>query len=268
MEKKLKKPTWYYIGGIFFLLGLIAVIQIQASFKRTLLILIYAILSVLLFFIAYKKNLKYNEQKGLTNNDLKNNMKIYIGLVIGIVILGIVVNIQSNITFPIIMLILAVFFFYFVIKGIKIQKEVNEKLKNDGYNFLTKIEIGKYLGGHPDIDEPTIGTILFPKDNKLEILVEAKFKLPIKKGEIENRFIKNITVEDQSTVEKRVTVGRLLMTGIFAFAWKKKNINELAYLTIEWNDGKFEHETIFEMNGKGAMQNANTARNKLIKIIR
>ena len=66
-------------------------------------------------------------------------------------------------TFAIIMLILAVFFFYFGIKGIQKQKEIIEKLKKDGYDNLTKIETGKYIGGHPDIDESISNTVIYPK---------------------------------------------------------------------------------------------------------
>jgi hypothetical protein len=154
------------------------------------------------------------------------------------------------------------------ISGSKKQKENNEKLKKLGYSLDTKIDTGKYVGGHPDINDTIPKTIIFPKDDRLEIMLEAPMALPIKKGDIENSFIKNILAEDQSTVEKRVTVGRLLMTGIFAFAWKKKKKNELAYLTIEWNDGRFDHETIFEFEGVGSMQNANTARNKIMKAVR
>ena len=159
----------------------------------------------------------------------------------------------------------------FVIMGIsgsKKQKENDAKLVDLGYSLETKIETGKYVAGHPDINEAIQKTSIFPKDNKLVIMLEAPMAIPIKKGDIENSFIKNILAEDQSTVEKRVTVGRLLMTGIFAFAWKKKKKTELAYLTIEWNDGKFDHETIFEFEGVGSMQNANTARNKIIKIVK
>lgn len=159
----------------------------------------------------------------------------------------------------------------FVILGItgsKKQEENNEKLKNLGYSLYTKIDTGKYVGGHPYINDAIPKTIIFPKDGILEIMLDAPMALPIKKGNIQNSYIKNILAEDQSTVEKRVTVGRLLMTGIFAFAWKKKKKNELAYLTIEWNDGRFDHETIFEFEGVGSMQNANTARNKIMKAVR
>ncbi|HUW06997.1 MAG TPA: hypothetical protein VMW01_12125 [Williamwhitmania sp.] len=148
------------------------------------------------------------------------------------------------------------------------QKENNAKLTELGYSLDAKVDIGKYVAGHPDINDAIPKTSIFPKDNKLEIMLETPMAMPVKKGEIENQFIKNILAEDLSTVEKRVTVGRLLMTGIFAFALKKKKKNELAYLTIEWNDGRFDHETIFEFEGAGAMQNANTARNKIIKIVR
>jgi hypothetical protein len=152
--------------------------------------------------------------------------------------------------------------------GRKKQEENNAKLVELGYSIETKIETGKYVAGHPDINDSIPKTLIFPKDNKLEIMLETPMEMPSKKGEIENSLVKNILAEDQSTIEKRITAGRLLMTGVFAFAWKKKKINELAYLTIEWNDGKFDHQTIFEFEGVGSMQNANTARNKLIKLIR
>lgn len=148
------------------------------------------------------------------------------------------------------------------------EKEINSKLVELGYSQDNKIDTGKYIAGHPDINGTILNTSIFPKDNKLEIMLETPMEMPEKKGEIEYTLIKNILAEDQSTIEKRVTVGRLLMTGIFAFALKKKTKNELAYLTIEWNDGKFDHETIFEFEGAGAMQSANTARNKVIKKVR
>ena len=57
-----------------------------------------------------------------------------------------------------------------------------------------------------------------------------------------------------------------MLTGVFAFAWKKKTKHELAYITIYWNDGKFDHETIFEFEGRNAMTRANSSRNKLINL--
>jgi hypothetical protein len=161
-----------------------------------------------------------------------------------------------------------VLFILLVITSSQKEQENNAKLTKLGYSLDMKIETGKYVAGHPDINDAITKTSIFPKNDKLVIMLEAPMAMPVRKAEIANSNIKNILAEDQSTVEKRVTVGRLLLTGIFAFAWKKSKKNELAYLTIEWNDGKFDHETIFEFEGVGAMQNANTARNKIIKIVR
>ena len=134
----------------------------------------------------------------------------------------------------------------FVVVGIvggKEQQKNNDKLVELGYTLEEKIITGRYVAGHPDINDAIPKTIIFPKDRKLEIMLDEQLKLPIKKAEIEFNFIKNVLAEDATTVEKRITVGRLLTVGIFAFALKKKQKNELAYSTIEWNDGRFDHET-------------------------
>jgi len=99
---------------------------------------------------------------------------------------------------------------------------------------------------------------LFPWDN----MNTASIKDPL--ARISNDSITNIVIEDSSTIEKRVSFGRVFLVGIFALAWQKKKKNELAYLIIEWNDGRFDHETMFQFEGKDAMTKANTARNKLI----
>lgn len=83
-------------------------------------------------------------------------------------------------------------------------------------------------------------------------------------AEIPIEAVSDITIEDASSIEKKITVGRIFLVGIFALGWRKKKKNELAFLVIEWKKGKFEHFTTFSFEGKEAFQNANTARNKLI----
>lgn len=161
----------------------------------------------------------------------------------------------------------------FIIIGINGQQDIkknNEKLTADGFSIATKIDTGKYIAGHPQLDNALNLTAIFPKDDWLYIFEYPdglSTKMPVHKAGIQLKSIKNIVAEDSSTIEKKVTVGRLLAVGIFAFALKKKQKNELAYLTIEWNDGKFAHETYFEFDSKDAMQKANTARNALIRRI-
>ena len=47
---------------------------------------------------------------------------------------------------------------------------------------------------------------------------------------------------------------------------EKKKKNEIAFVVINWNDGRFDHATTFSFDGKDAMQLANTARNNLISM--
>lgn len=159
-------------------------------------------------------------------------------------------------------------FIILVYLGIKSAKKTQIKLRELGYLPGSAIVCGKMVGGHPDFDEIISKTIIFSKGGMLEILYGLPGMIPVFKAKIPLAAVKNVLAEDQTTVEKRVTVGRLLTLGVFAFALKKKTKNQLAYLTIEWNDGRFDHDTIFEFEGNGALQNANIARNKLIKAIR
>lgn len=152
------------------------------------------------------------------------------------------------------------------ISGNKEIKRVEENLKNQGLNFNDFKKCGTYVGGHPTLDK-TIEGIAIRKDDKLLRIYEFpnQLEMPKFRGNIPIESISDIKVEDATSIERRLTVGRLLLVGIFAFAWKKKKKNEMAFVTIEWKE-KFEHNTVFCFEGKEAMQNANTARNQLIRM--
>jgi hypothetical protein len=48
----------------------------------------------------------------------------------------------------------------------------------------------------------------------------------------------------------------------------QKKKNELAFVVIDWNDGRFDHSTTFNIEGMDAMQKANILRNQLIIDVR
>ena len=149
----------------------------------------------------------------------------------------------------------------------------SEILQNRGIDLTQNIETGKFICGHPAIDIPLDKTFILDNKDALDIYRDAispnsflEFaSIPAKITEINKNSIEDITIEDASTIEKRVTVTRLALTGLFAFALKKKQKNELMYVVIKWKDGKFKHDTIFEFEGQGAIERANRSRNKLIK---
>jgi hypothetical protein len=150
------------------------------------------------------------------------------------------------------------------------KEKKSEKISKLGYDTANEINVGKYIGGHPQINDELKTVSIFSKNNDLTIVryyEDNRITTPTFIATIPISNIKNISIENKSTIEKRVTIGRMLLVGPFAFAWKKKDVNELAFLVIVWNDGRFEHETVFEFEGKGSMQTANTSRNSLIKTV-
>lgn len=159
---------------------------------------------------------------------------------------------------------------YTIVSSNKEQKETNEKLKSEGIsNEDFKKTDATYVGGHPDADN-NISNIVYRKNDD-ELLFYSRladFKMPEYAFKIPITQIKDIGIEDATSMESKVTVGRLFLVGIFAFAWKKKKKDELAFVTIDWNDGRFDHTTILNLEGKDAMQRANTLRNQLIRDVK
>lgn len=157
--------------------------------------------------------------------------------------------------------------FIIISNGKKIDKQ-NSELQNQGYKLHNFLLAGKYISGHTLINNPIERAIIYTDKNDLKIF-EQDLKSGLKKyvAEIKNESISGIVVEDETTIQTRVGLKRLIALGIFAFALKKKDKKELAYLIIEWNQGQFNNETVFEFEGANAITRANTVRNKIINQI-
>jgi len=153
---------------------------------------------------------------------------------------------------------------YFANKSTKKNDAIRkEALKNLGFDSVDLFGGGMYSGGHPDIDQPGSGQMA-TRDGHI-IIFSADQLNPSIIGKIPMMKITNILVEDATTTSKRVSVGRLLAVGVFALAWKKKDVKEECFMVIEWNDGRFAHESIFKFSGDGATTRCNEVRNKLMK---
>lgn len=137
-----------------------------------------------------------------------------------------------------------------------------------GIDMSKAVNIKKYIHGHPDIDSVKERILLHRNEKNIEIYQEMGVMKPELLGVIPTYSIKSINVEDATTVEKRLTLTRMALVGLFAFALKKKEKKNLAYLVINWNDGRFDFETFFETDNNNAMQEMNTVKNQLIKIVR
>jgi hypothetical protein len=155
------------------------------------------------------------------------------------------------------------------------QNSFESSLKDQGVDTNTRINLGTYIGGHPNIDKSI--THMFCYKDKLALKLYAKlYKTP---GVISSVYfdylasiptnaIRNISIEDNTSIEQKVTAGRIFLVGIYALAWKKTIKNKKAFLNIQWSDGRFDHETIFVFENGGALGQANQARNALMKQVR
>lgn len=152
----------------------------------------------------------------------------------------------------------------------KTKKKSTENLAKNGLSFADFKNVGMYAGGHPSLNDSIKNVFALKKEDKLIFYIEKieGVEMPeiIPNSEIPIKDITDIKLEDSSSIEHRITLGRLILVGVFAFAWKKKKKNEIASVTIYWSMGKFNQETIFIFEGKDAMQKANTARNELMKM--
>jgi hypothetical protein len=166
--------------------------------------------------------------------------------------------------------IMVVIFILVIIFNSSQRKATNEKLAKMGLKVEDFKRTGSsYVGGHPDVDD-MVPMISYRIDGDNIIFYEHNdVYFPEKRFVINKNSIKNITGEDASSMEKRVSLGRMLFVGVFAFAWRKKEKKELAFVVIDWNDGRFDHSTTFNFEGiENAMTRANTMRNNLIRAVR
>lgn len=170
--------------------------------------------------------------------------------------------------FKIVLLLSAIFFIILLIFANKKEKKTKEILAKQGLSQSDFTKVGHYAGGHPDQDEEIMSmTVRDDGDDLMFYDHIGGVGMPNYKFTILKQSVKDITIEDASTIEKKVTLGRVVLVGVFALAWRKKKKNEVAFVVVNWNKGKFDHSTTFVQEGQNAMQLANTIRNYLIRAI-
>lgn len=171
-------------------------------------------------------------------------------------------------TVVIILVVVVVLFIIALTSSTKNEKKTTEVLKSRGQSQADFKRVGRYVGGHPNQNEEILRMTVRDAGEDLYFYKHfGEVGMPYFRFEIKKASIRNITIEDASTIEKRVTLGRLVLVGVFALAWRKKEKNEVAFVVIEWNDGRFDHNTTFIHEGTNAMMVANKTRNMLISMI-
>ena len=164
-------------------------------------------------------------------------------------------------------------FIFAVVLGAKDQKKTKAEMDSRGIKKSDFVKMGHIIAGHPDANDGVQNSLCQVKDGNIQFYNVKDYSMFDMEAEIPKRIqvmipidaIEDISIEDKTSIENKITVGRIFLVGIFAWGWKKKKVNEQAFVVIKWKTGKFVNETIFMFENKGALQLANTARNFLIK---
>lgn len=104
----------------------------------------------------------------------------------------------------------------------------------------------KYLHGVPNLNKNFI--VRFSPDKNGIQFKDAKSDA--NKFYLNKNDIIKITVEDQTTISSRVGFKRLLLVGIFAFAWKKRSQIPLSFLIFDYRDEFGESQEMFIQSEK------------------
>lgn len=100
----------------------------------------------------------------------------------------------------------------------------------------------EYLGGHPRMTGTGNVTITASKDS-LIWTGNRPILIPLD-------TIKSVEMKTEQQISKDVTLTRLLMTGIFALAWKKKTTTENIYLIFNFEEYEVPYTAIFRADNK------------------
>ncbi len=119
----------------------------------------------------------------------------------------------------------------------------------------------EYVAGIPNLNK----NFLVEIQPDAESLNFIDFSTKKKMIQINRKDILNIYVEDDTTIESRVGIKRMLLVGIFAFAWKKRKKNPLGFLVIEYKDDiSGAEKAIFQSTTKDAFQILNNIKYNLL----
>lgn len=108
-------------------------------------------------------------------------------------------------------------------------------------NFKPLITNANYLYGVPNLDSTFVVAFIpdqFGIHFKNANTDQEKFYL-------NKNDIQSISIEDQSTIETRIGFKRLLLVGLFAFAWKKRKNHPLSFLIFTYKNEFGETQEMF-----------------------
>ena len=126
------------------------------------------------------------------------------------------------------------------------------------FDAVAVFDVGEYIAG---LDHPAAAP--FTKcavTGDSFIFVFGKKEI----GRIRRDAVTGAQVADETTVEKRITVTRIMTLGVFSLAFRKKKKDKAFALLIDYNDG-IAGQVLFKFDGIGPQIRANMAAGEIRK---
>lgn len=144
-------------------------------------------------------------------------------------------------------------------------------MSNASIEFFKKLpisEFGNYIQGIPN-ENYEGAIILLPTNEGLEISTVNILNLTFERSllNLKKHEIIDFSVEDQTTIESKVTISRMLLVGLFALAWRARKSNPMAFILIKYKDDLgLEQVVTLQSTKKGAYQTFNNIKYNIYKI--
>ena len=138
----------------------------------------------------------------------------------------------------------------------------------DYFYNLQATDYGHYLQGIPNQNEAGPIRIIPSKEGisirYVNIFSPEKERVLIN---LKKEEILDFSVEDQSTIESKISLSRMLLVGVFALAWKKRKTNPMAFILIKYKDDVGLEQTItLSSTKKDSFQTYNNIKYNLYKL--
>jgi hypothetical protein len=155
------------------------------------------------------------------------------------------------------------------VKKLEAEDKKNDKwFADNGFPRRNGKYVASYISGHPKHSSREDDIIMLMRNGELCFFKKfirnynatkpLFFSIPVSD-------IEEIEVLDKTTMERRVTMGRMLTVGLLAFAWQKQKVTHCSYMIVRWKYLEFEYETIFEHTGEYGIQDFNNAKTAIVE---
>jgi hypothetical protein len=122
----------------------------------------------------------------------------------------------------------------------------SKQLRKMGYEKSKFIDMGFYVGWHPDISDDILYCLAYFKDGRLEIhRQETPTKLPVFVASIDPDSVTDIVIKEAMETEKLIVLFKSVLNGRYHSARSVRR--KMANIVISWNDGD-EHSASFYFN--------------------